>query len=120
MKVRKITGQKNRDRDKKQIYACTEELFRKYDYQNVSIEAITSMAGVRKATFYVHFESKDALLLELILAYVERMDTQYDIFLEGLPDEMASTDMMLALVDKIVALMTDQLGCENMKAVYRL
>ncbi len=104
---------------KKQLYACAEELFRVHDYQDVSVEAITRMAGVTKGTFYVHFESKDALVLELIMAHVERMDTQYKAFLEGLPDEMASADVMLAFVDRIFDLLTTQLGCDNMRAVYR-
>ncbi|MDD2217374.1 MAG: TetR/AcrR family transcriptional regulator [Eubacteriales bacterium] len=105
---------------KKQIYACAEKLFRADDYQNVSVEAITNMAGVTKGTFYVHFESKDALLLELMMAYVKRMDMQYNSFFEGLPDEMASADVILTVVDKIIELMTDQLGCQNMRAVYRM
>ena len=91
-----------------------------HDYQSVSVESITRMAGVTKGTFYVHFESKDALLLEMIMDYVNRMDTQYEAFLESLPNEMPTADVMLALVDKIIALMTEQLGCENMKAVYQM
>ncbi len=105
---------------KKLLYACAEELFKAYDYQSVSVESITRMAGVTKGTFYVHFESKDALLLEMIMDYVNRMDTQYEAFLESLPNEMPTADVMLALVDKIIALMTEQLGCENMKAVYQM
>ncbi|NLA86678.1 MAG: TetR/AcrR family transcriptional regulator [Clostridiales bacterium] len=121
MKIRKNNRTKEQGAEtKKQLYACAEELFRVHDYQDVSVEAITSMAGVTKGTFYVHFESKDALLLELMMAHVERMDTQYKAFLEGLSDEMASADVLLALVDKIVALMTAQLGCDNMRVVYRL
>jgi len=105
---------------KKLLYACAQELSREYDYQNISVEAITRMAGVTKGTFYVHFESKDALLLEMMMDYAKRMDTQYEAFLESQPDEMASANLMLALVDNIIALMTDQLGCENMKSVYQL
>lgn len=105
---------------RKLLYACAEKLFQEYDYQNVSVESITRMAGVTKGTFYVHFESKDALLLEMIMDYVNRMDTQYEAFLESLPNEMPTADVMLALVDKIIALMTEQLGCENMKAVYQM
>lgn len=121
MKKRKNNRTKEQGAEtKKQLYACAEELFRAHDYQNVSVEAITSMAGVTKGTFYVHFESKDALLLELMMDYVKRMDTQYKAFLDGLPDEMASADVMLALVNQIVELMTDQLGCDNIRAVYGL
>lgn len=120
MKIRKNNRTKEQGAEtKKQLYACAEELFRMHDYQDVSIETITSMAGVTKATFYVHFESKDALLLEMLIDYVEKMDTQYKDFLDSLPDDMASDAVMLTLVDKIVALMTDQLGCDNMRAVYR-
>ncbi len=121
MKIRKNNRTKEQGAEtKKQLYACAKELFRVQDYQNVSVEAITRMAGVTKGTFYVHFESKDALLLELATEHVQRMDTQYRAFLEGLPDEMASADVMLAFVGKIVALLTAQFSCDDMRAVYRM
>jgi len=38
----------------------------------------------------------------------------------GLPDEMASADVMLAFVGEIAALLTAQFSCDDMRAVYRM
>lgn len=51
------------------------------------------MAGVTKGAFYVHFESKDALYIELFLAYADRMDAQYEAFLDSLPPQMSSGEI---------------------------
>lgn len=105
---------------KKLLYACAERLFRQRDFKDVSVEAITDMAGVTKGTFYVHFESKDALYIALFTDYAERMDTQYKAFLDTLPQEMSSSDMMLAFVNELIDLMVAQVGYDDLKTLYRL
>lgn len=105
---------------RRQIYESAELLFGQYDYKDVSVEAITKMAGVTKGTFYVHFESKDALYTAFLLDYAERMDTQYKSSLDAMPPEMSSSEMLLALVANIIDMMTAQIGYENMRTVYRL
>ncbi|MGE4484462.1 MAG: TetR/AcrR family transcriptional regulator [Oscillospiraceae bacterium] len=105
---------------KRKIYQCAERLFRQYDYQDVSVKAITDMARITKGTFYVHFESKDALYIELFSAYAERMDAQYKAFLDTLPSEMSSGDMMLVFVNELVDLMVTQVGYDNLRTIYRL
>ena len=121
-----MTGQKNNRtkaqgaETKKLLYECAAKLFRQRDFKDVSVEAITKKAGVTKGAFYVHFESKDALYAELLLTYVEQMDTQYQAFLDTLPSEMSSSDRMLAFVNKLIELMTTQIGYENLRTTYRL
>jgi len=105
---------------KKQIYACAEKLFRADDYQNVSVEAITNMAGVTKGTFYVHFESKDALIALLIADHTSRADTIYKAFLETLPPDMPAPNVLLALTERITEVLTGSFGCDNMKKVYQM
>lgn len=105
---------------KMQLYRCAEELLRQHDYDDVSVEAITKMAGVTKGTFYVHFESKDALCISILTQYAETMDAQYERFLDTLPPETPSYDSMLTLVSGIIDMMTAQIGYENLRSLYRL
>lgn len=105
---------------KMQIYRCAQELFRQNDYNDISVNTITKMAGVSKGTFYVHFESKDALYIDIITHFVEHLDAQYGQFLETLPPEMSSYDRMLELVKIIIDLMVTQVGYENLKTLYKL
>lgn len=105
---------------KKLLYECADQLFRQCDFKDVSVETITRMAGVTKGTFYVHFESKDALYVALFSNYVRRLDTQYQDFLDTLPPEMSSGDIMLAFIKVIIDLMTTQIGYDRLKTVYQL
>lgn len=121
MTVRKNNRTKEQGADtKKLLFECADKLFQKCEFKDVTVETITRMAGVTKGTFYVHFESKDALYLELFAAYVERMDSQYKAFLDTLPPELPSSAMMLAFVQEIIDLMIKQIGFDKLNMVYRL
>ena len=81
MTVRKNNRAKEQGAEtKKLLYECADQLFQQRNFADVSVEAITRMAGVTKGTFYVHFASKNALYVELFSAYAERMDAQYEAF----------------------------------------
>lgn len=121
MTTRKNNRTKEQGADTKNLlFQCADQLFQQCEYRDVTVEAITRMAGVTKGTFYVHFESKDALYLELFSAYVERMDAQYKAFLDTLPPELSSGDMMLTFIQKLIDLMITQIGFNKLKMVYQL
>lgn len=105
---------------KRLLFESAVKLFGQCEFKDVTVEAITRMAGVTKGTFYVHFESKDTLYAALFSSYVERMDTQYKAFLDTLPPEMSSCEMMLSLIKEIIDLMTAQIGYDNLRTIYRL
>ena len=105
---------------KKLLFACADKLFLQNDYKDVSVEAITRMAGVTKGTFYVHFESKDALYAELFSGYVERLDTRYRAFLDNLSSGVSTRETVLTFVEEIIDLMVAQIGYDRLKTVYRL
>ena len=65
---------------KNKIYEAAKELFKQYDYESVSVDSIVEVAGVSKGTFYVHFESKDALVILLMNDYVNLADLNYKSF----------------------------------------
>ncbi len=62
------------------------------------------MERVTKGTFYVHFESKDALYVELFASYTHRLDQEYQAFLGALPQELSSPERILAFAEDIIAL----------------
>ena len=105
---------------KKLLFESADKLFRQCEFKDVTVETITRMAGVTKGTFYVHFESKDALYVQLFSTYVERLDTQYGAFLDTLRPEMSSSETVLAFVEEIIDLMITQIGYDSLKTVYQL
>ncbi len=105
---------------KRKLYEIAEKLFTERDFAAVSVEDITDEAGITKGAFYVHFESKDALIALLIADYTSRADTDYKAFLETLPADMHVTEILLALTEKIADVITGTYGHENMKKLYQL
>lgn len=113
---RKVQGAET----KKRLYEAAERLFSERNYSEVSVEDITDEAGITKGAFYVHFESKDALIALLIADRVARVDTDYKTFLDGLPDDMPTSELLLALTDKIADVLMNNIGYENMKKTYQI
>lgn len=105
---------------KKKLYEIAKKMFAERDYTDVSVEDITDAAGITKGAFYVHFESKDALIAVLIADFTVQADTDYKAFLERLPDDMPTSEVLLALTEKIADVLMESIGCENMKKVYQM
>ena len=105
---------------KKRLYEISERLFSGRDYIDVSVEDITSEAGITKGAFYVHFESKDALIALLIADYAARADADYQDFVENMPAELPAPAVLLALTEKIADVLVGTIGKKNMKTVYQM
>ncbi len=105
---------------KKKLYESAGKLFSQYDFDDVSVDAIVEAAGVSKGTFYVHFESKDALIASFLNNYVSSVDADYKAHLAMLPAETKASDMLLSLIGKISDVLTGIIGCERMKTVYKV
>lgn len=105
---------------KNKLYACAEQLFRKNGFDNVSVDEVVKSAGVSKGTFYVHFDSKASLIAALIADYVERIDTDYQAYLESIPDDAPASQTILSLVAKIVDVITDTIGYDNIIVLYKV
>lgn len=113
---RKVQGAET----KKKLYEIAERLFTERNFSDVNVEDITDEADITKGAFYVHFESKDALIAMLIADYTARADTDYKTFLETLPDDMPASEILLALTQKIAETLLNTIGYENMKKVYQM
>lgn len=120
MKKAKISQRKIKaNATKKKIYETAHQLFREYGFENVSVDSIVEMAGVSKGTFYVHFDSKDAVIVALINDYVNEVDLDYKSHIESFPAETATSDIIISLVGKIADIITGTIGHENMKNLYK-
>ncbi|SFL38326.1 transcriptional regulator, TetR family [Paenibacillus sp. 1_12] len=69
--------------DKKtQIVQAAIKLFGERDYHSTSVQDIVSLAGVSKGAFYLHFHSKEELLVHIFNHYMESFRTYLDDILQ--------------------------------------
>ncbi len=105
---------------KNKIYKCSDQLFRKYGFEKVSVDAIVEKAGISKGAFYVHFDSKDSLIVSLIMEYVCKLDLDYRSFYESFPDDTAASKILLSLIGEIAEIIVNKIGYNLIKNVYRI
>ena len=86
---------KKGEKTKQKLFVSAAELFNQYDFNEVTVDSIVEAAGVAKGTFYIYFESKDALIAAFISDYVSKVDTDYRAFLETYPPDMTATKMLM-------------------------
>jgi AcrR family transcriptional regulator len=121
MKLEKPNRKKEQGAEtKKRLYESAEKLFNQYSYNDVSIESIAAAASVTKGTFYVHFNSKDELYATLFSNYVSQIDMDYKKFIDDLPSDMPTSDVLLALIEKISDVLINTIGYDYLKTVYIL
>ncbi len=119
MEMKKISRKMQAAETKKKIYDTAVLLFNEYGFENVSVDSIVEKAGISKGGFYVHFESKDAILTEMINDYVNKLDLSYKSFLEALSDSAKTSDIILSLVDQISDTI-EKIGYDLIKLAYRI
>ena len=56
--------ERKKERTRQEVYAAAMKLFAERSYHQVTVEEICEEADVARATFFAHFPSKSALLLE--------------------------------------------------------
>ncbi|SDP34431.1 TetR/AcrR family transcriptional regulator [Halobacillus aidingensis] len=66
--------------EQKSIYIIEQsiKLFAKKGFSSTSVQEIASACGISKGAFYLHFKSKDALLLDIFNYYYQRIQTRID------------------------------------------
>lgn len=82
---------------RERILAAASTLFYQEGVQNVGIDRIIAVSGVAKMSLYNNFKSKD----ELIAAYLERQDAQWQAFLAKKLTQVGQTpqEKILAIFD---------------------
>lgn len=54
------------DDTRKRLFAAAVQMFSTHGYHQTTVDAIAKRAGVAKGTFFVHFATKDAVIVELV------------------------------------------------------
>jgi AcrR family transcriptional regulator len=66
MAARRSSRQLRADDTRARLFAAAAELFAARGYHDTTVDAIAKRAGVAKGTFFVHFSTKGAVILELV------------------------------------------------------
>lgn len=103
---------------KKKIYDTASLLFKKNGFDNVSVDAIVEAAGVSKGSFYVHFDSKSSLIIELSVDLVAQVDYNYKAYFDSLPSDKSASEMLILVAGKIADTITNVIGYDLIKATY--
>jgi AcrR family transcriptional regulator len=110
----------NSQKMEKKIYDTAKNLFQEYGYKGVTVDSIVEKAGVAKGSFYVHFESKSALLSRLISEQINLADLTYESFINDLSPTIKESEMIIKLVDKIATYLSEDIGVESMSMLYEI
>lgn len=105
---------------KNKIYESAEQLFRKHGIEKVSVDSIVETAGVSKGAFYVHFESKYALIAAIIGDFIIKLDLDYKSYLQSFPANAPASDVLLSLVGKIAEILSGTIGNDLIKIAYEV
>ena len=108
------------EKTKLKLFEAAAQLFGRYDFDDVSVDAIVEAAGVAKGTFYIYFESKDTLIAAFLSDYVSNVDADYKAHLDSLPSEITAGDMLLSLIEKIADVLINTIGYHRMRIVYKV
>lgn len=108
------------EKTKQKLLKAATQLFKKYDFSNVTVDSIVEAAGVSKGTFYIYFESKDALIGHILSDYVTNVDSDYKKHLSSIAPGTKADDIMLSLIAKISDVLVNTIGRDNMSIIYKL
>ena len=84
------------------ILEAAARLFGESGYEAASVARICREAGVSKGAFYHHFASKQALFMELLARWMERVDRQLEILGGDAADATGRLLSMSAIVGSIL------------------
>ena len=91
-----------------QIVKVAADLFATHAYDDTSMEAIAQQVGVRKATLYYYFNSKDDLLAHMHQERLEPIIHAHERRLEA--DDLDPHGQLLAMMTDLVSLMETHPG----------
>ena len=68
--------------------AAAVQLFAEYGYHAAPLRTIASMAGIQAASIYYYYESKQALLVEIMDTYMQRLNANLEKILRECDDPL--------------------------------
>lgn len=108
------------EKTKQKLFEAAAHLFGQYEFNTVTVDTIVEAAGVAKGTFYIYFESKDALIAAFLSDYVNSIDEDYKAHLDSLSPGTTAHDMLLSLISRIADTLTNTIGYHRMRNVYKI
>lgn len=99
-------------RTRNQLGDALRELIIEKPYETITIQDITDRADVNRATFYLHYGTKDELLVTSLTELFDELVTQIGAKAEGLPpwESMVHAQVLFEHVDENFALYQAVLG----------
>ena len=104
----------NASETKNTLFHTALKLFSEYGYDKVTVDEITSRAGVSKGTFYNHFDSKESILVEQF----RKIDEYYDEVFATVSEDTSAHNQLLTLIQAMTHYCADICGIELMRVVY--
>ncbi len=104
------TSPRQPDQTRARILAAAQAAFAEQGYDRASVAAICRAAGVAKGGFYHHFESKQALFLELLSQWLDGLDERLSLLerrAESAPEQLVA---MTGVVGHVLAAAGGQLS----------
>ncbi|MHB8127916.1 MAG: TetR/AcrR family transcriptional regulator [Mobilitalea sp.] len=117
---KKSNRKEKADETKVKIYEAARQLFTDYGFGNVSVDSIVEAAGVSKGTFYVHFDTKDSLIVALMSEYVNKVDLAYQAHIDSFDIKTSVSEILVSLAVNIADVIINTFGHENMRTVYQI
>lgn len=105
---------------KRRIFDSAKRLYEEMPFDEVTVDNIVEAAEVAKGSFYVHYNSKDELLAELLDDYVLKVDEGYKYQISEYPTGAKATYMLMDTAAKIADVMEHKIGYFLIRIVYRL
>lgn len=92
--------------DKKlQILLAATQLFSERDYHSTSVQDIANLAGVSKGAFYLHFQSKEELLLSIYTYFIDQLLSRLEEL--GQNDQLSPKEKLKTAIEMQCQLILD-------------
>jgi AcrR family transcriptional regulator len=102
-------GRRHRDNTRARLIGAARKVFFEQDYARISIDRIAREAGFTRATFYLHFASKDDLIAAMMLAESHRSDAMFRWFERDPPSPASITGFIAQFLGTAQASRTTRL-----------
>lgn len=103
------------NKTKKLLYDSAMILFKEKGYSNVSVDEIVKKAGTAKGTFYIYYDTKAKIIMELIKEY----DDYYDEILKNLDNSLTADEKLDIIIKESLRFTSEEIGLELIKVLYQ-
>lgn len=114
MQMRLTKRQQQAMETKQLLFDTAVSLFNEKGYDNVTVEEITSRAGVAKGSFYTYFHSKSDIVIEEF----RNIDDYYKRYERNLARHKSATKRLLSFTRAQLRYVRDDVGIRLLKLLY--